>query len=224
MFFLIHVHHLPPPSHYHAFGGRPNHDDSVHVDARTTHCDPTDLFSNVLMVWLTNSLRWFRCVEEISCNDRVSKYAHPRWPPQHWNIYKRCSTTFICCGCAYEWVLTTLRLLTLGKFFGSNQIFHFRFPTGFKLQHCEVIEAIDPSERAPPHQCQTYKRCFTTIICCGFAYYMNESLPSYGYSRQPCCFVTYSKLWIPLGGQTQHYIIGEAISPFKMAPISMVNI
>ena len=33
------VHHLPPPSRYHAFSGRPNHDDSVHVDARNGQCE-----------------------------------------------------------------------------------------------------------------------------------------------------------------------------------------
>ncbi len=38
-YFLIPVHHLPPQSRYHAFSGRPNHDDSVHVDARNGQCE-----------------------------------------------------------------------------------------------------------------------------------------------------------------------------------------
>jgi hypothetical protein len=39
-YFLIPVHHLPPTSRYHEFSGCPNHDDSIHVDARTTIVTP----------------------------------------------------------------------------------------------------------------------------------------------------------------------------------------
>jgi hypothetical protein len=40
MFFSYTFAHLPPLSRYHAFGGRPNHDDSVHVDTLTTIVTP----------------------------------------------------------------------------------------------------------------------------------------------------------------------------------------
>jgi hypothetical protein len=39
-YYLIPAHHLPPPLCYHAFGGHPNHDDSVHVDAQTIIVTP----------------------------------------------------------------------------------------------------------------------------------------------------------------------------------------
>ena len=63
---------------------------------------------------------------------------------------------FICCGCAYESVIFTLRLLSSGKLFGCYQNFWF-IVTEFKLQHCAVVEVIDPSKRAPASMPNIYK-------------------------------------------------------------------
>ncbi len=73
-----------------------------------------------------------------------------------------------------------------------------------------------------PHQCQTCKRWFSTIICCGCAYewvlttlQLLSSATSFGYLE----------LWIPLRGQdTVLWCVGEAIDPFKMPPTPMSNI
>jgi hypothetical protein len=47
-------------------------------------------------------------------------YTHPRWLPHQCQTYTRCSTIIICCGCAYEWVLTMLQLLSSATSFGTH--------------------------------------------------------------------------------------------------------
>jgi len=75
-------------------------------------------------------------------------------------ICKSCLTTFICCGCAYGCVPTTLWPLMLTK------LVEFCYKSGQVSADMwwwnEVIEAVDP--------CCICKRCLTTFICCGCAY------------------------------------------------------
>ena len=94
-------------------------------------------------------------------------YTQPIFISHQIYIYKRCLTTFICCGCAYGCVPTTLWLLMLTKLLECCQISGLL--PGDKWWWNAVIEAAH-STHIISHQCYICIRCLTTFICCGCAY------------------------------------------------------
>jgi hypothetical protein len=93
-------------------------------------------------------------------------YTQPMFISHQFFIYKRCLTTFICCGCAYGHVPTTLWLLMPIYLLECCQ--KSGLLPGDKAWWNAVIEAAHPTHIS--HQCYIYKRCLTTFICCGCAY------------------------------------------------------
>jgi len=85
-------------------------------------------------------------------------------------IYIRCLTTFICCGCAYGCVPTTLRPLM------PTKLLEFCYKSGQLPPNNSWWNAVIERLRTQPifisDQCYIYIyiRCLTTFICCGCAY------------------------------------------------------
>ena len=84
-------------------------------------------------------------------------------------IYINCLSTFICCGCAYGCVPTTLR----PPLRSWASLWNFATNLGKSQRICDgemrwlrlLTQPIFIS-----HQCYIYIRCLTTFICCGCAY------------------------------------------------------
>ena len=79
-------------------------------------------------------------------------------------MYTKCFSTLICCGWAYGFALTLLCLCRLGVEFGKigvGQSLSDVVMSWLRLQTC--LECI-------PHPNHMYRQCFSTLICCGWAY------------------------------------------------------
>ena len=84
--------------------------------------------------------------------------------PHLFHMYTKCFRTLICCGWAYVCALTLLRLCRSGEDFrkiGVGRSLSDVVMSWLRLQTC--LECI-------PHPCHMYTQCFSTLICCGWAY------------------------------------------------------
>jgi len=79
-------------------------------------------------------------------------------------MYTKCLSTLICCGWAYGCTLTLLRLCRSGVDFRKIELSPSPSDvvmSWLRLQtHLECI----------PHPCHMYTKCFSTLICHGWAY------------------------------------------------------
>jgi len=94
-------------------------------------------------------------------------YTQPIFISHRFYIYKRCLTSFICCGCAYGCVPTMLWLLM------PTKLLEFCQKSGLLPDDKWWWNAVIWLHTQPifiSHQCYIYKRCLTTLICCGCAY------------------------------------------------------
>ena len=73
---------------------------------------------------------------------------------------------FICCGCAFGCVLTILPPLSSAKVLEFYQEYWMLLGNKSQPQHYDVVEAL----HSFIWQCETYKKCLTSVICCGCAY------------------------------------------------------
>ena len=149
-------------------------------------------------------------------------YTHPRWLPHQCQTYTRCSTIIICCGCAYEWVLTMLQLLSSATSFGTH--LPRIMDTSLGAKHSAVMCWWGYTHsRCPPHQCQTYESCFRMSSCCGCAYgwVLTMLLPLLLLTKRLEVFLKSGSL---PGVRPQRNELVEAINPLNMAPTSIWNI
>ena len=112
------------------------------VDFRNIELSPSP--SDVVMSWL-------RLQTHLEC------IPHPC------HMYTKCFITLICGGWTYGCTLTLLRLWRSGEYVGElvGQSLSDVVMSWLRLQsHLEFI----------PHPCHMYKKCFSTLICCGWAY------------------------------------------------------
>jgi hypothetical protein len=101
--------------------------------------------SNVVMSWLRLQ----------TCTDCIP---HPR------HMHTQCFNTLICCGWAYGCTLTLLRLCRSGVEFRKIELSPSQSDvvmSWLRLQTC--TDCI-------PHSCHMHTHCFSTSICCGWAY------------------------------------------------------
>ena len=113
------------------------------VEFRKIELSPSP--SDVVMSWL----RLQTCLECI---------------PHPCHMYTKFFITLICRGWAYGCTLTLLRLGRLGADYrkiGVGQSLSDVVMSWLRLQTC--LECI-------PHPCHMYTKCFSTLICCGWAY------------------------------------------------------
>jgi hypothetical protein len=97
-------------------------------------------------------MSWLRLQNHLEC------ITHPC------HLYTKCLITLICRGWAYGCALTLLRLCRSGVDFrkiGEGQSLSDVVISWLRLQTC--LECI-------PHPCHMYTKCFSTLICCGWAY------------------------------------------------------
>ena len=84
--------------------------------------------------------------------------------PHPCHMYTQCFSTLICRGWAYGCTLTLLRLCRSGGEFwiiGVGRSLSNAGMSWLRLQtHLE----------STPHPCHMYTKCFSTLICCGWAY------------------------------------------------------
>ncbi len=84
--------------------------------------------------------------------------------PHQYHMYTKCFSTLICCGWAYVCALTLLCLCRSGEDFrkiGLGRSSSDVVMSWLRLQtHLESI----------PHPFYMYTQCFSTLICCGWAY------------------------------------------------------
>ena len=129
----------------------PHHLTAAHVD---------QVFGILPQIWA--SLSWYVMVKWGDWGCGPNPYS------SHLNyIYKRCLTTFICYGCAYECVHTTLRPLMSTK---SLELCHKSGQVSADMWWWNaVIEAVDTTHIHLTSM-SAYIRCLTTFICCGCAF------------------------------------------------------
>ena len=108
------------------------------------------------LVWLSWSdvvMSWLRLQTPVKC------IPHP------YQMYSQCFSTLICCGWAYGCTLTLLHLCRSGVDFRKIELSPPSpsdvVMSWLRLQTC--LECI-------PHPCHMYTQCFSTLICCGWAY------------------------------------------------------
>ncbi len=80
------------------------------------------------------------------------------------NIYTKCFITLICCGWAYGSTLTLLRLCRSGVDFREIEL---------SPSPCDVVISwlrLQTHLECIPHPCHMYTKCFSTLVCCGWAY------------------------------------------------------
>ena len=105
---------------------------------------------------------------ELSLSDVVMSWLRLQTPvdciPHPYHMYTKCLITLICRGWAYGCALTLLRLCRSGVDFrkiGEGQSLSDVVISWLRLQTC--LECI-------PHPCHMYTKCFSNLICCGWAY------------------------------------------------------
>ena len=101
-----------------------------------------------IYIWITS----------LGANHSIVQYmrlhqTHSSGLPYKYQTHIRCFTTFICCGCEYVWVLTTLCLILLPKLLLLDLIYS---PRG-KPQHSAVHEAINYFKWNPTSISNTHK-------------------------------------------------------------------
>jgi hypothetical protein len=112
----------------------------------------------------------------LSPSDVAMSWLRPQTPmdciPHPYYMYTKCFSTLICCGWAYGCTLTLLSLCRLGVGFRK---------TGIGLSPSDVamswLRLQTPLDRIP-HPYHMYTKCFSTLICCGWAYGCTRTLVS----------------------------------------------
>jgi hypothetical protein len=84
--------------------------------------------------------------------------------PHPCHMYTKCFSTLICCGWAYGSALTLLCLCRLGVDF--RKIYVGPSPSDVVMSWLRLQTHMD----CIPHPCHMYTKCFSTLICCGWAY------------------------------------------------------
>jgi hypothetical protein len=104
-------------------------------------------------------------------------------------IYRRCLTTFICCGCAYGrvpttvWLLMPTYLLEFVRNLGYSQALSDGEMQWLRLHTQPIFIS---------HQCYIYRRCLTTFICCGCAY---GRVPTTLWFLMPTKLLEFCQIW-----------------------------
>jgi hypothetical protein len=81
-----------------------------------------------------------------------------------YHIYTTCFSTLICCGWAHECTLTLLRLCRWGLVFGK--LGTWLSPSDVVRSWLRLQNPIDYIS----HPYHIYNKCFSTLICCGWAH------------------------------------------------------
>ncbi len=82
--------------------------------------------------------------------------------PYHMNV--KCFNTFICCGWASVCTLMLIYLWRWGWILGKLGV--WLSPSGVVMSWLRLQSPVD----CIPHPYHTYVKCFSTFICCGWAY------------------------------------------------------
>ena len=101
--------------------------------------------SNVVISWLRLQ----------TCTDCIPHPCH---------MYTQCLSTLICCGWGYGCTLTLLRLCRSGVDFRKIEL--SPSPSDVVMSWLRLQTRTD----CIPHPCHMYTKCFSTLICCGWAY------------------------------------------------------
>ena len=104
--------------------------------------------SNVVMSWLR-------------LQTRTDCFPHPC------HMYTQYFSTLICCGWAYGCTLTLLRLCRAGAGVDFRKIELSPSPSDAVISW---ILRLQTHLESTPHPCHMYTKCFSTLICCGWAY------------------------------------------------------
>jgi hypothetical protein len=108
-----------------------------------------------LGVWLSPSdfvRSWLRLQRPIDC------IPHP------YHVYTKCFSTLICCGWAYGCTLTLLRMCRFGWILGK--LGAWLSPSDAVRSWLRLQSPVD----CIPHPYHMNVKCFSTLICCGWAY------------------------------------------------------
>jgi hypothetical protein len=108
-----------------------------------------------LGVWLSPSdfvRSWLRLQRPIDC------IPHP------YHVYTKCFSTLICCGWAYGCNLTLLRMCRFGWILGK--LGAWLSPSDAVRSWLRLQSPVD----CIPHPYHMNVKCFSTLICCGWAY------------------------------------------------------
>ncbi len=104
----------------------------------------------------------------LSLSDVVMSWLRPQNPmnciPHPYHIYTRCFSTLICCEWAYGSTLTLL-CLCMGRG-GFLEIWVGLSPSDVAMSWLRLQTPVD----CIPHPYCMYTKCFSTLICCGWAY------------------------------------------------------
>jgi len=84
--------------------------------------------------------------------------------PHPYHMYTKCFSTLICCGWAYECTLTLLSLCRSGV--GFRKIGVGLSPSDVVMSWLRLQTPVD----CIPHPYHMYIKCFSTLICCEWAY------------------------------------------------------
>jgi hypothetical protein len=122
----------------------------------------------VMPVQVVRGLDFRKIGEERSLSDVVMSWlrlqTHLESIPHPYHMYTKCFSTLICCGWSYVCTLTLLRLCRSGVEFrkiGVGWSLSDVVMSWLRLQtHLESI----------PHAFHMYTKCFSTLICHGWAY------------------------------------------------------
>jgi hypothetical protein len=115
------------------------------VDFRKIELNPSP--SDVVMSWL-----------------RLRLQTHLECIPHPCHMYAQCFSTLICCGWAYGCTLTLLRLCRAGVDFRKIEL--SPSPSDVVMAWLRLQTRLE----CIPHPCHMYIKCFSTLICRGWAY------------------------------------------------------
>ena len=85
--------------------------------------------------------------------------------PHPYHMYTKCFSTLVCCGWAYGYTLTLLRLCRSGFDF-LKKIGVGQSPSDVVMSWLRLQTPLD----CIPHPYHMYTKCFSTLICCGWAH------------------------------------------------------
>ena len=84
--------------------------------------------------------------------------------PHPYHMYTKCFSTLICCGWAYGCTLTLLRMCRFGWILGK--LGAWLSPSDAVRSWLRLQSPVD----CIPHPYHIYTKCFSTLICCEWAY------------------------------------------------------
>jgi hypothetical protein len=106
--------------------------------------------------------------------------------PYPYHVYAMCFSTLICCGWACGYSLTLFHLCRWwGGLLGEMAKWLWR---------CKVMVEAPKSQNCISHLYHVYTKCFSTLICCGWAYGCTHTL--FHLCRWGWIFVKFGACWI----------------------------